>query len=113
MSITRMIRSALLAGAATVALCFVANDAKAQCAYGGGGGHGYGGRSGLSISIGGYGGGYGGFYSPPVRYRSYRPAYYHDTTHLDYHPGEYVRHRNHYDYIPGHYDVHRTGHWHH
>lgn len=38
---------------------------------------------------------------------------YHDTTHLDYHPPELIRHGNHYDIQPGHYDVHRTGHWHH
>ncbi len=36
---------------------------------------------------------------------------WHDTSHYDYHPGEYVRHGNHYDYIPGHWDYHRTGHW--
>jgi hypothetical protein len=47
-----------------------------------------------------YGGGWGGGH-----------AHWHDTTHLDYHPGEYVRHRNHYHYIPGHYDVHEEGHW--
>src|SRR5687767_1672434 len=39
--------------------------------------------------------------------------YWHDTTHLDYHPGYVVPHYDHYDYVPGHYDVHRTGHWHH
>jgi hypothetical protein len=38
-------------------------------------------------------------------------AHWHDTTHLDYHPGEVVRHRNHYHYVPGHYDVHEDGHW--
>ncbi len=36
---------------------------------------------------------------------------WHDTSHYDYHPGGYVRHRNHYHYVPGHYDYHRTGHW--
>ena len=36
---------------------------------------------------------------------------WHDTSHLDYHPGQYVPHGNHFDYQPGHYDVHRTGHW--
>jgi hypothetical protein len=39
--------------------------------------------------------------------------YWHDTSHYDYHPGGYVRHRNHYHYIPGHWDFHETGHWHH
>ena len=36
---------------------------------------------------------------------------WHDTSHYDYHPGEYVPHGNHYDYVPGHWDYHRTGHW--
>lgn len=46
-------------------------------------------------------------------YHGYRGGYrtWHDTTHLDWHPGGYVRHGNHYDYIPGHYDVHHDGHW--
>lgn len=67
-------------------------------AYGGYGygGYGYGQR-------GYFRGGYGG---------AYRPHYdYHDTTHLDYHPGTARRHFDHYDYTPGHYDVHRSGHW--
>jgi hypothetical protein len=38
---------------------------------------------------------------------------WHDTSHWDYHPGEYVRHRNHYHYVPGHYDFHDDGHWDH
>jgi hypothetical protein len=37
---------------------------------------------------------------------------WHDTTHLDYHPGGVVRHRNHLHFVPGHYDVHRSGHFH-
>lgn len=41
-----------------------------------------------------------------------RPPVWHDTTHLDYHPGGFVPHRNHFHYVPGHYDVHRSGHWH-
>ncbi len=36
---------------------------------------------------------------------------WHDTSHYDYHPGQYVRHGNHFHYQPGHYDLHRTGHW--
>jgi hypothetical protein len=40
-------------------------------------------------------------------------AHWHDTTHLDYHPGEFVPHYDHYHYVPGHFDVHRTGHWDH
>jgi hypothetical protein len=51
--------------------------------------------------VGGYGGGWGG------------RSTWHDTTHLDYHPGEFRRHRGHYHYVPGHYDVHEEGHWHH
>lgn len=38
---------------------------------------------------------------------------WHDTTHLDYHPGQYVPHYNHYHYVPGHFDVHHSGHWDH
>lgn len=36
---------------------------------------------------------------------------WHNTSHYDWHPGYYRRHRNHYHYMPGHYDYHRTGHW--
>lgn len=54
---------------------------------------------------------YGG-YGPSNCYGGPRRVW-HDTTHLDYHPGEFVRHRGHYHYVPGHYDVHETGHWHH
>jgi hypothetical protein len=38
-------------------------------------------------------------------------SHWHNTTHLDYHPGGLVRHYDHYDYVPGHFDVHRSGHW--
>lgn len=64
----------------------------------GGGGCGYGGYGGYPYTAN-YGGGWGGH------------AHWHDTTHLDYHPGEFVRHRNHHHYVPGHYDVHEDGHW--
>jgi len=37
---------------------------------------------------------------------------WHDTTHLDYHPGGFVPHFNHFHYVPGHYDVHHSGHFH-
>jgi len=47
-----------------------------------------------------YGGGWGG-----------GQAYWHDTTHLDYHPAELIRHRGHYHYQPGHFDLHEEGHW--
>jgi hypothetical protein len=78
----------------------------------------YVGGSGYGYSIGAGNGCYGG----------YRTAYYpstavyggwdsdhewHDTSHFDYHPGRFVRHRNHFHYEPGHYDYHETGHLHH
>ena len=52
-------------------------------------------------------------------YRSYLPNYgyrapvFHDTSHLDYHPPQVIRHRRHFHVQPGHYHLHRTGHWHH
>jgi hypothetical protein len=51
-------------------------------------------------------------------YNSYYNNYFvgrswHDTSHFDYHPGGYVRHRNHYHYIPAHWDYHEDGHWDH
>lgn len=69
-----------------------------------------------------------GHYGAPYYdgYRSYKVGYgygghgchgdrgvWHDTSHYDYHPGEFVRHRDHFDYVPGHYDFHETGHWDH
>ena len=36
---------------------------------------------------------------------------WHDTSHYDFHPGGFERHRNHYHYVPPHYDYHRDGHW--
>ena len=56
---------------------------------------------------------YGGYRT--ARYGGYGDYYgghsdWHDTSHYDYHPGEFVRHRNHYHYVPGHYDFHETGH---
>jgi hypothetical protein len=57
-----------------------------------------------------YGSYYGGRHWCPHNYHGgYRV--WHDTSHYDYHPGEFVRHRNHYHYIPGHYDWHEDGHW--
>jgi hypothetical protein len=38
---------------------------------------------------------------------------WHDTSHWDYHPGEWVRHGHHFHYVPGHYDYHTDGHWDH
>jgi hypothetical protein len=66
---------------------------------------------------GGYYGGGGNFYRRTSYYHGGGHGHgghrWHDTSHYDYHPGEYVRHRNHYHYVPGHYDWHQTGHWHH
>ena len=59
-----------------------------------------------------YGGGWGGRgHGHHDHGRARRHAHWHDTSHYDYHPGEYVRHRNHYHYVPGHYDFHQEGHW--
>lgn len=54
-----------------------------------------------------------GHYGGNFRHYGYRHGgrTWHDTSHYDYHPGEYLRHRNHYHYVPGHYDFHQTGHW--
>ncbi len=38
---------------------------------------------------------------------------WHDTSHWDYHPSEWVRHGYHYHYVRGHYDFHADGHWDH
>ncbi|HRX80733.1 MAG TPA: hypothetical protein P5307_16805 [Pirellulaceae bacterium] len=53
-----------------------------------------------------YGGHYGGHYGGGRGHYDY-----HDTTHYDWHPGQYYRHGGHYDYVPGHYDLHRSGHY--
>ena len=96
-------------------LFIVANapDAQAQGFHFGGGG--------VHVDVGNphaYYGGYGCYGSYP--YTTYYGggwggwgghADWHDTTHLDYHPSEFVRHRNHFHYVPGHYDVHEDGHW--
>jgi hypothetical protein len=118
----------LFAAIAMVAVS--AGQAQAQgCGYGGGyyggggfyGGGGYGVvNQGISLNVGGGRGGisvgYSNFgYNPYNVYRpnyNYRPAYFHDTSHYDYHPGQLYRHGNHLHYQPGHYDLHRTGHWH-
>lgn len=66
-----------------------------------------------------YRGNYGGYHGHYDRHSTYHQGhwggshYWHDTSHWDYHPGSFVRHRNHYHYVPGHYDLHRDGHWHH
>lgn len=36
---------------------------------------------------------------------------WHDTSHVDYIPGGYVRHYDHYDYVPGRHVWHQEGHW--
>ena len=38
---------------------------------------------------------------------------WHDTSHWDYHPGEWVWDGCEWVYVPGHWDYHRTGHFHH
>ncbi len=63
-----------------------------------------------------FGNGYGGYYGNRsynrTPYYGRRHAYWHDTSHYDYHPGGFQRHGNHYHYVPGHYDYHQTGHLH-
>ncbi len=84
------------------------------------------GSGGVHLDVGyphSYYGDYGGYYSRSHCYGGYPytsyygggggRSYWHDTTHLDYHPGYYARHRNHDHYVPGHYDVHEDGHWDH
>lgn len=113
----------IFAGVAVTVLAFVAADSaqaghRSRCGSG----------SGFQLSFGsgrvqvGYGRGYSRHYGRSYgRYgSSYRRSgsrsrhgSYHDTSHYDYHPGSYVRHRGHYDYVPGHYDYHRTGHYDH
>jgi hypothetical protein len=88
---------------------------------------GHGSRSGHYSYNRGFYGGYGpriSFYSgrglPGVYYgRSHHGhhghghAYWHDTSHYDFHPGGYERHYDHYHYVPSHYDWHQDGHWDH
>jgi hypothetical protein len=116
-----------------VTMIALSAGATAASAQGFGGGH-YGGYHGGPFGGGygcdyGYGGysGYGGF-SPGISlyssgYRGYNVGYggislnvgsprWHDTSHYDYHPGSFQRHRNHFHYVPGHDDLHRSGHFH-
>ena len=107
-----MLNKKMLLPAITLAAAFTfALGSEAQAQYGHGWGHGHG----HSAHV----------YRPTTRlnwgngYRSFAPNYgwrtptFHDTTHLDYHPPQIIRHRRHFHVQPGHYDVHRTGHWHH
>ena len=66
----------------------------------------------FGTGYGGYGGAYGyqNFNQTPYYYGR-RHAYWHDTSHYDYHPPEFRRHGNHFHYQPGHYDFHQTGHF--
>jgi hypothetical protein len=71
---------------------------------------GYGGQNHYRYNYGGnpYGGlVYNQRWCPPGGY-----GQWHNTSHWDYHPGSFQRHRNHFHYVPGHYDYHQTGHWH-
>ena len=57
---------------------------------------------------------YGGWRADPSDggwYGGYRTRVWHDTSHYDYRPGEFVRHSNHFHYVPGHFDYHEEGHW--
>ena len=95
------------------------------------GGYGCGAPSGgYSAGYGGHSAGYGGYsagYAPGYNAYSGNGGYaagfggsnlnyggtrWHDTSHLDYHPGSIQRHRLHFHYVPGHYDLHRSGHRH-
>ncbi len=87
----RTMRNFAIACVAVMGL-MVASSAVSEAGHGYYGGHGYGGH-----------GVYGGY--------GYTPHVYHNTSHWDYHPGQFVRHRNHYHYQPGHYDFHQTGHY--
>ena len=72
--------------------------------------HNHGGRH-----IGGFGGTSPSHFNPAPFYPSgscIQPPVWHNTSHLDYHPGSFVPHGNHLHYRPGHYDLHQTGHWH-
>jgi hypothetical protein len=87
------------------------DEAKAQGFHFGG--------HGIHVDVGYPHVGYG--YYPHARYVGYGwggwggwgSHSWHDTTHLDYHPGGFVPHYDHYDYVPGHYRVHYDGHWDH
>ncbi len=113
-------RSVSLLAATLFVACGLAiesNEAKAQGIHFGAGP--------VHINVGNPHGGYyrGNYGNPYGYYGGYRQVYnhgywggghtWHDTSHYDYHPGEYVRHRNHYHYQPGHYDFHQEGHWDH
>lgn len=98
-------KRAMLLGIVVAAMAAFGATAEAQGYRWGGGSHWGHGHS-------GWGDGHSGSY-----YRGggrYYPQYrtWHDTSHYDYHPGSFQRHRNHYHYVPGHYDYHRQGHYH-
>lgn len=130
--LTRNLKMLCLSLIGTLALA-VGSTASAQEHFGGynrgisggfhGGAHGHssshwvgGGLSGIHNHGSGH---FGGYTTAPYSRTLYYPSgsciqrpVWHDTTHLDYHPGGYVPHGNHFDYQPGHYDLHQTGHWH-
>ena len=89
----------------------------AQDASAGNRGYGFHGRHGGHGGHGGqynvaprsfYRGSWGGF---GFSVRRQPHLHWHDTSHYDYHPGQYVPHGNHLDYVPGHYDFHQDGHY--
>lgn len=104
----------ILLGVAAVAMLAL-GSARAEAAHGGG--------VSISIGYGGYGGypvarrsfyhGHGGHWGGYYGGWGHGHAHWHDTSHWDYHPGGFYRHRNHFHYMPGHYDWHHDGHWDH
>jgi hypothetical protein len=90
-----------------LALGVLAVGASSASAQGFGYSYGYRGHNPYRYGGNPYGGfGYNQGWCPPGGH-----AHWHDTSHFDYHPGYYQRHRNHFHYVPGHYDYHQTGHW--
>lgn len=97
---------------------FILGTAMTVSAHGPSGNHGYGGGYGHHSHGGSayHGGSYNyghlngnlgsGYYPPPVM-----PTW-HNTSHYDYQPGQYVPHGGHFHYVPGHTHFHQTGHWH-
>ena len=131
--LNRTLQAALVALTFVVATTMMTTETNAQVIHvgpGGGGVH----WSGGSVHWGGNGGVHpvGGFYQPQwggglhhggiqhggihsgiQRRRWSGGHFWHNTSHLDWHSGQYVPHNGHVDYVPGHWDVHKSGHWDH
>jgi hypothetical protein len=121
MTTFRTIRTSVFALAVAAVIGLASSDAQAQVAVHGqfGGGTYVGGGGGIPLHGGGiHGGGFhgggihqgGGFYGGGVGGWIQPADTWHDTSHWDYHPTEYVPHGNHLHAIPGHYDWHQAGH---